>query len=419
MDETVKEQYESYPYPLRDPDDDPSKSLAVGPLEDIRVVNHFCFQGKRDWTKPFRVLVAGGGTGDASTALGQQLQNIGCSGEVVYLDLSMASQTVARQRADSVGITNLSFHQGSLLDVGEMDLGEFDYINCSGVLHHLEEPEAGAQALASVLAPGGAMGIMVYGEMGRTGVYHAQDMLRLLGKEESGPEKVALAKQLLPHLPHSNWLVKNEECRWTSELDDAEIFDRFLHSCDRAYRVPSVLDLMASAEMGVSEFVPPLLFDPSTFLGNVELLERVWELSRFEQYAFSELYVGAISKLSFFSVADSDPASRIADPHNPKAVPILLPASGEELADLIRSTGRLAFNLGAIELSQPLNLSPDVEAMIRSIDGRTSLQGMFEKLSAQSDLDWESFHAGFMALYHLLNGSSLMVLAIPVDSPQP
>ena len=118
-------------------------------------------------------------------------------------------------------------------------------------------------------------------------------------------------------------------------------------------------------------------------------------------------------------MADSDPASRIADPMNPEAVPVLLPASGNELADMIRSTGRLAFNLGAIELSQPLNLSPDVEAMIRTIDGRTSLQGMFEKLSSQSGLDWESFHAGFMALYHLLNGSSLMVLAIPPDSSQP
>jgi len=314
-----------------------------------------------------------------------------------------------------VGISNVTFHQGSLLNLPELDLGEFDYINCSGVLHHLDEPEAGAQALASVLAPGGAMGIMVYGELGRTGVYHAQDMLRLLSKDQSGPEKVALAKQLLPNLPHSNWLAKNDECRWTTDLDDAEIFDRFLHSCDRAYRVPSVLELMASAEMGVSDFVPPLLFDPSTFLGDADLLERVWDLPRFEQYAFTELYLGAISKLSFFAVADGDPASRIADPCNPDAVPILLPTSGEELAGLINSSGRLAFNLGAIELSQPLNLSPDIDALIRTIDGRTSLRGMHEKLAVSSDLDWASFHAGFMALYHLLNGASLMVLAVPHD----
>ena len=118
----------------------------------------------------------------------------------------------------------------------EHDLGEFDYINCSGVLHHLEHPEEGAKALASVLAPHGVLGVMVYGELGRTGVYHAQDMMRLLCGSDPLPEQVNLAKRLLPALPHSNWLVKNQEQKFTAQLDDAEIVDRFLHTCDRLPR---------------------------------------------------------------------------------------------------------------------------------------------------------------------------------------
>ena len=82
----------------------------------------------------------------------------------------------------------------SLFDGGEAgSAGLFDYINCSGVLHHLVEPEAGARALASVLAPHGALGVMVYGELGRIGVYHAQDMLRLVCGDAPLDQQVGLA----------------------------------------------------------------------------------------------------------------------------------------------------------------------------------------------------------------------------------
>jgi len=161
MSQDVKDQYEAYPYPARPPGVDGERDV-FGPLEELEVLNHFAFGGSRDWTQPFRVLVAGGGTGDASTGIGKQMQERGIPGEVVYVDLSSASRAVAEQRAKDLNLKNIQFFTGSLLDVASMGLGEFDYINCSGVLHHLEDPEAGAKALASVLAPNGVLGVMVY-----------------------------------------------------------------------------------------------------------------------------------------------------------------------------------------------------------------------------------------------------------------
>ncbi len=416
MDDRVQMQYESYPYPLRSPNDDLSQSHTISTLENLRAVNHYCFRGQHDWTRPFRILVAGGGTGDSSTALGQQLQAIGCEGEVVYLDLSKTSLKIARDRAKAAGLSNVTFLQGSLLEVGAMELGKFDYINCSGVLHHLDEPEAGMLALSGVLAPHGAMGIMIYGELGRTGVYHAQQMLRLLNKGQSTPEMVALARRLLPGLPHSNWLVKNNECCFRAELDDTEIVDRFLHSCDRAYRVPTAVKLMASAGMHIVDFVPSLLYRLDFFLKDPEILGRVKALPRFDQYAFVELYLGVLSKLSFFTVSNPDALSLIANPQDPAVVPVLQLSSGEQLADTIRQSGRLALDLGSVKMSLPLELTPAIEATIRAIDGRTSLQGMFEKVSAGHDLDWKAFHEGFIALYHLLADASLLVLTVPAVS---
>jgi SAM-dependent methyltransferase len=74
-------------------------------------------------------------------------------------------------------------------------LGAFDYINCIGVLHHLETPSAGLAALTSVLKEDGGMNLMVYGELGRRGIYEFHDMYRLLGKQRN-PD---LARRLVCH----------------------------------------------------------------------------------------------------------------------------------------------------------------------------------------------------------------------------
>jgi 2-polyprenyl-3-methyl-5-hydroxy-6-metoxy-1,4-benzoquinol methylase len=72
--------------------------------------------------------------------------------EITYLDLSTAARRIAEARAAARGLSNIEFHTGSLLDAG--DFGEFDYIDCCGVLHHLPDPQAGFDALAGALAPG-------------------------------------------------------------------------------------------------------------------------------------------------------------------------------------------------------------------------------------------------------------------------
>ena len=61
----------------------------------------------------------------------------------------------------------------SLLDVGQLS-SAFDLILCTGVLHHLPNPDAGLKALADVLEPSGSMGIMLYGKAARTGVYQSR-----------------------------------------------------------------------------------------------------------------------------------------------------------------------------------------------------------------------------------------------------
>ncbi|MGR3783009.1 MAG: class I SAM-dependent methyltransferase, partial [Albimonas sp.] len=80
----VKRQYESYPYPARDPADEARRLVEGSPSDPIEI-DHFLFRGRRDWSRPFRALVAGGGTGDGLVMLAQKLADAGCPAEIHYL----------------------------------------------------------------------------------------------------------------------------------------------------------------------------------------------------------------------------------------------------------------------------------------------------------------------------------------------
>ena len=64
----------------------------------------------------------------------------------------------------------------------------FDQIVCTGVLHHLADPDTGLRALRRVLAPDGAIQVMVYAVYGRAGLYMMQEYCRLLGVNATAVE---------------------------------------------------------------------------------------------------------------------------------------------------------------------------------------------------------------------------------------
>ena len=93
--ELVSRQYDAFPYPTRDPEDERHRLMRTN-LDDLAAINHYCFGGQRDFRDNFRVLVAGGGTGDALIFLAHQLRETNAS--IVYLDLSETATNMARAR---------------------------------------------------------------------------------------------------------------------------------------------------------------------------------------------------------------------------------------------------------------------------------------------------------------------------------
>ncbi len=78
----VRAHYEALPYPARDPRDEAIR-LITGTPSHLLEVNHYLFSGRLNFVRPFRALVAGGGTGDACIMIAQQMVDRRCPGEVV------------------------------------------------------------------------------------------------------------------------------------------------------------------------------------------------------------------------------------------------------------------------------------------------------------------------------------------------
>ena len=249
----VREQYENYPYPPRDPNVEKQSFFCVRSCS-LDALNYYHYAGKRNFTKGFRALVAGGGTGDATIALAEQFR--GLDAEIVHLDLSINSMQIAKARATVRGLDNITWIHGSILDAEKLFNAPFDFIESVGVLHHLENPAAGLAALTAVLKDDGVMNIMLYASYGRESIYQIQRLMRIINKDEPDMQrKVDNCKTVLTHASQSNAFICAQDIfNDAANFGDVGIYDLFLHSHDVAYSVPEIYQFLAGSGLQPAHF---------------------------------------------------------------------------------------------------------------------------------------------------------------------
>jgi SAM-dependent methyltransferase len=407
-DNTVRLQYEDYPYPPRDPADE-KKRLITGSPSQIAEFNHYVFAGRRDFSKPFRALVAGGGTGDAAIMLAQQLSDAGGGGTVTYLDLSRASADIAKARAQARGLANITFLQGSILDLDKLVTEPFDYIDCCGVLHHLEDPPAGLTSLANVLSDDGGMGLMVYAPYGRTGVYQMQSLLRMIGADDPAPTRLDQAKTLLRQLPPTNWLRRNDLVADHIKAGDAGLYDLLLHSRDRAYSVPEFSQLVTGADLRVVSFIEPIRYDPAAFIGDPALLETIEDLDWIERCAVAELLTGTLKTHVAYVVKAANSFQTIANPADRDLRPILAGLDPATASASLGANGRLTVTLDGLQRSIPI--SPSAAELLALMDGQRTMGEIEDVMvSDRSTMSREEFDRTIEEFFSVLTGLNLAFL---------
>lgn len=411
-DDAVRRQYEAYPYPPRDPADEAGR-LITGSPSHLLEIDHYLFAGTPDTSRPFRALIAGGGTGDATIMLAQQLAAAGRAAEIVYTDISDASLAIARARAEARGLDNLRFERVAIEDLPALGLEPVDYIDCCGVLHHLEDPPAALATLTGLLSPTGGMGLMVYAPLGRTGVYHMQSMMRLLAPDAPDPSRIDIARRLLGNLPGSNWLKRNPFVGDHTGLGDAGLYDLLLHSRDRAYTVGEFADLIAGAGLRIVSFIDPLRYEPGVYVREPDLATRIRQLTPLQRCSFAELACGNMKLHIAYVVKADNAANTVAQPTTAGMIPVLRDMDGAAIAKEVKGGGTITVEMDGLKSNFTLpQMAPEIFA---AIDGARSLGEIQATLAAGPfpGIDGETFRQQFQQLYATMNGLSRIFLKAP------
>lgn len=388
----VKEQYENYPYPQRDPKEETDRLVMMG-SNNLNIINHYCFKGMmplypKNSEYTFRILVAGAGTGDAVIDFAEQFRELNAT--VTYLDMSSASMAIAKERAEIRKFSNIEWIHDSLLELPQMQLEKFDYINCIGVLHHLDSPIEGLNALKSVLKPNGAMGIMLYALYGRMPIYQMQDLARRINREEENLQtKIDNTKEILNLLPDRNW-YKVSEKRWEFETSsDIGLFDLLLHSQDRAYSIPQLYEYIEEqGGLKIIEFMgnqnrSKLAYHPASYLPKGKLLQQIEKQPKSEQQAIAELLGGDFIK-HIFAISNEGIKS-IANIENIELVPYF---TTDTLVDfIVKNTQQYDNQTIKITVKGKgyleFKLSVQFLDMVKLIDGERSLKEIFSLLKGE------------------------------------
>ncbi|MDZ8133967.1 MAG: class I SAM-dependent methyltransferase [Nostoc sp. DedQUE04] len=292
----VAKLYNTYPFPPEALLDEPPPGYNW--RWNWLAAHNFC-TGQKPQRQDIRILDAGCGTGVGT----EYLVHLNPQASVVGIDLSTGALAVAKERCQRSGANRVEFHHLSLFDVEQLP-GEFDLINCVGVLHHTPDPIRGIQALAKKLAPGGLMHIFVYGELGRWEIQLMQKAIALLQGDKKGDYRdgVQVGRQIFASLPENNRIVKYDKQRWSLENNKDEYFaDMYVHPQEIDYNIETLFELIDASGLEFIGFSNPSFWDLERLLGKApELVERAKELSDRQLYRLIELLDPEVTHYEFF-----------------------------------------------------------------------------------------------------------------------
>jgi SAM-dependent methyltransferase len=368
--------YDRRPYP---PPRDDLSERAEGWGDDGRRAEAHLLWPSHAYRDDRSILVAGCGTTQAARYALRWPR-----ADVVGIDVSGASLQFSSKLKRKYGLANLDLRRLSVERAAELG-ARFEHVVCTGVLHHLADPDAGLRSLCDVLAPGGALHLMVYAPYGRVGIYMLQDYCRRLGIAATSKEIAALVaslKTLPPDHPLVPLLRGAPDFRTEAGLADA-----LLHPQDRSYSVPQLFDFFERGGLRFGRWIrqAPYLAACGSLAAfpHRPLLDC---LGAAEQYAAVELFRGTMVRHSAIAYRNDEPDDLSAISFAGDAwlgyVPHRLPQTISVRERLPEGAAAVLINQGHTYTDLYLPIDAWQARLLAAIDGERSIGQI-----AQSDED--------------------------------
>lgn len=189
--------------------------------------------------KNCKIWVAGCGTNQAIfTALKFP------SSQIIGSDLSKESLEVCKKNAEQLNVKNLDLRNESINDSSYNE--QFDYIICTGVIHHNSNPEIPLQRLSKALKSSGVIELMVYNKFHRIYTSAFQLAVRMIAQCNENPnleKELLIAKMMVNSYGGKNKM--GDLLETMKYIQDAAFADSLLQPVEHSYTIES-LDALTS-----------------------------------------------------------------------------------------------------------------------------------------------------------------------------
>lgn len=375
----VKDFYERYPYPP--PVESLDKYRALWQDKQKKRSDYHLFWPSTPYRENHCILIAGCGTSQAAKHAMRWPD-----AKVIGIDFSANSIDKTLQLKRKYHLDNLELHQMSVERAAELGT-QFDQIVCTGVLHHLADPDAGLKALCSVLKPDGALHLMLYAPYGRTGIYMMQEFCRQLGiaATDEGIHELILALQLLPPAHPLQSLLREAP----DFCNPDALADALLHPQDRAYSVPQLFEFLENGGMTFGRWINQAVYEPTCgVMEKIPQASRLAAVSKAGQYAAAELFRGTMLTHSVVAYRNDRPGGSSRPDFSSEDCLGYVPI---RRADTLCIQERLPPDAAAVLINQShtfkdlvLVLDASEKRLFEGIDGNASVGDIIRNNSASS-----------------------------------
>jgi SAM-dependent methyltransferase len=377
--EAVREFYERLPYPR--PIDSLERYQRLWQDAQRRRADFHLHWPAASYREDRSILVAGCGTSQAAKHAMRWPE-----ARVTGIDFSATSVRCTEALKRKYKLNNLELRELPVERAGELGTS-FDQVVCTGVLHHLADPDAGLAALRDVLKPDGAMHLMVYAPYGRTGIYMLQEFCRRVGiraTDEGIRDLIAALGALPPGHPLQTLLREAPDFQHEAALADA-----LLHPQDRAYSVPELFGFIGANGLTFGRWIRQAPYSVRCgVMANIPQASRMAQLPLAEQYAAVELFRGTMIRHSVIAYRDDSPGAPQAIDFGGDAWPGYVPI---RMADTICIQERLPAGAAAVlinrthtytDLIMPIDTTE--KRMFDAIDGKRSIGEITRRMAPSS-----------------------------------
>jgi len=234
----VRDQYEESPYPRWVNLGFQFKPAPISKIIEELKLNLFDDQIKG--VEAPNILIAGCGTGQHSIGTATRFKG----SNVLAIDLSLSSLSYAKRKTEELGIQNIDYMQADILDVDKLNR-QFDIVESSGVLHHMDDPFAGWKVLTDCLKLGGLMKIAVYSELARQHIVQMRQEISEAGIGSSDAEMKSFRSTVVTsEQSHHRRILNSSDFYSLSELKDL-----LFHVQEHRFTIPQIRDCLS--ELGL------------------------------------------------------------------------------------------------------------------------------------------------------------------------